>query len=74
MTRLSELELQAKTNGKGKWNKEKNRDVCFITSCMLTFVTVSMYCLRLSETLLGRLTICETLLIKIMAKNLMVSD
>ena len=40
MTRLSELELQAKTNGKGKWNKEKNRDVRFITSCLLTFVTV----------------------------------
>lgn len=28
MTRLSELELQAKTEGKGKWNKEKNPNVC----------------------------------------------
>ena len=34
MARLSELESQAKTAGKGKWNKEKNPNVC-IVSCML---------------------------------------
>ena len=33
MTRLSELESQAKTSGKGKWNKEKNPNVS-VTMCI----------------------------------------
>ena len=40
MTRLSEIESQAKTAGKGKWNKEKNPNVCYSTSCVLTCLYV----------------------------------
>ena len=71
MTRLSEIESQAKTAGKGKWNKEKNPNVCYSISCVLTCLYVCI--LRLLETLLGMLKICETLLTRIKEKNLMVS-
>ena len=35
MSRLAELESQAKTAGKGKWNKEKSPNVCFTISYVL---------------------------------------
>jgi len=36
MTRLSDLESQAKTSGKGKWNKEKNPNVnVYVSVCLL---------------------------------------
>ena len=43
MTRLSEIESQAKTAGKGKWNKEKNPNVCYSTSCVLTCLYLCVF-------------------------------
>ena len=43
MTRLSEIESQAKTAGKGKWNKEKNPNVCYSTSYVLTCLYVCVF-------------------------------
>ena len=43
------------------------------TLCANLFICMCVYCLRLLETLLGMLKICETLLTRIKEKNLMVS-
>jgi len=44
MTRLSELESQAKTAGKGKWNKEKNPNVSFTILYVLICHRVCLSC------------------------------
>ena len=42
MTRLSDLESQAKTTGKGKWNKEKNPNVSVNVCCVSASI---VYCI-----------------------------
>ena len=72
LTKLAQIETDAKAQGKGKWGKSPNSNVRNSNVFWFSFIYLAVLFFRLFETSLGQLIICANLLIRIMANSLMV--